>query len=102
MTVFGLGPIGQMTARIAQHRGARAIGVDRRVVPQRPSLQWGRARLRCLPIAFAIRRSPSYAAISCSPSAPRRRRRCLERRDEELPLSAIDSAREGARRGRQG
>jgi threonine dehydrogenase-like Zn-dependent dehydrogenase len=28
VAVFGLGPIGQMSARIARHRGARVIGVD--------------------------------------------------------------------------
>jgi threonine dehydrogenase-like Zn-dependent dehydrogenase len=28
VAVFGLGPIGQMAARIAKHRGARVIGVD--------------------------------------------------------------------------
>jgi threonine dehydrogenase-like Zn-dependent dehydrogenase len=28
VAVFGLGPIGQMSARIAAHRGARVIGVD--------------------------------------------------------------------------
>ena len=28
VAVFGLGPIGQMSARIAKHRGARVIGVD--------------------------------------------------------------------------
>jgi threonine dehydrogenase-like Zn-dependent dehydrogenase len=33
VAVFGLGPIGQMSARIAQHRGARAIGID--LVPER-------------------------------------------------------------------
>lgn len=33
VTVFGLGPIGQMCARIAQTRGARVIGVD--LVPER-------------------------------------------------------------------
>jgi threonine dehydrogenase-like Zn-dependent dehydrogenase len=33
VTVFGLGPIGQMSARIAKHRGARAIAVD--LVPER-------------------------------------------------------------------
>jgi threonine dehydrogenase-like Zn-dependent dehydrogenase len=33
VTVFGLGPIGQMSARIAAHRGARVIGVD--LVPER-------------------------------------------------------------------
>src|SRR5689334_11030406 len=33
VTVFGLGPIGQMTARIAAHRGARVIAVD--LVPER-------------------------------------------------------------------
>ena len=31
--VFGLGPIGQMSARIAKHRGARVIAVD--LVPER-------------------------------------------------------------------
>ncbi|MEU4330732.1 zinc-dependent alcohol dehydrogenase [Nonomuraea dietziae] len=33
LTVFGLGPIGQMSARIAKHRGHRVIGVDG--VPER-------------------------------------------------------------------
>jgi threonine dehydrogenase-like Zn-dependent dehydrogenase len=33
VTVFGLGPIGQMAARIAKHRAARVIAVDR--VPER-------------------------------------------------------------------
>jgi threonine dehydrogenase-like Zn-dependent dehydrogenase len=33
LVVFGLGPIGQMTARIARYRGARVIGVD--LVPER-------------------------------------------------------------------
>ena len=33
VTVLGLGPIGDMSARIAQHRGHRVIGVD--VVPER-------------------------------------------------------------------
>jgi threonine dehydrogenase-like Zn-dependent dehydrogenase len=33
VTVFGLGPIGQMSSRIARHRGARVIGVD--LVPER-------------------------------------------------------------------
>ena len=33
VTVFGLGPIGQMCARIARQRGARVIGVD--LVPER-------------------------------------------------------------------
>ena len=33
VAVFGLGPIGQMSARIAAHRGARVIAVDR--VPER-------------------------------------------------------------------
>lgn len=36
VTVFGLGPIGQMSARIARHRGARVIGVD--LVPERLSM----------------------------------------------------------------
>ncbi|MGI5161633.1 zinc-dependent alcohol dehydrogenase [Microbispora sp. CA-102843] len=33
VAVFGLGPIGQMSARIARHRGYRVIGVD--IVPER-------------------------------------------------------------------
>lgn len=33
VTIFGLGPIGQMAARIARYRGARVIGVD--LVPAR-------------------------------------------------------------------
>jgi threonine dehydrogenase-like Zn-dependent dehydrogenase len=33
VAVFGLGPVGQMCARIARHRGARTIGVD--IVPER-------------------------------------------------------------------
>jgi threonine dehydrogenase-like Zn-dependent dehydrogenase len=40
VAVFGLGPIGQMSARIAQHQGARVIGVD--LVPER--LDMARAR----------------------------------------------------------
>jgi threonine dehydrogenase-like Zn-dependent dehydrogenase len=40
VTVLGLGPIGDMAARIALHRGHRVIGVD--VVPER--LQRGRDR----------------------------------------------------------
>ncbi|HEU5362639.1 MAG TPA: zinc-dependent alcohol dehydrogenase [Gaiellaceae bacterium] len=36
VTVFGLGPIGQMSARIARHRGARVIAVD--LVPERLEL----------------------------------------------------------------
>ncbi|MCL3817535.1 zinc-dependent alcohol dehydrogenase [Aeromicrobium wangtongii] len=41
LAVFGLGPIGQMTARIALHAGVRVIGVDR--VPERLELAkaWG-------------------------------------------------------------
>ncbi len=33
VTVFGLGPVGQMSSRIAKHLGARVIGVD--LVPER-------------------------------------------------------------------
>jgi threonine dehydrogenase-like Zn-dependent dehydrogenase len=33
LAVFGLGPVGQLTARIGRHRGLRVIGVDR--VPER-------------------------------------------------------------------
>jgi threonine dehydrogenase-like Zn-dependent dehydrogenase len=36
VAVYGLGPIGQMCCRIAQHRGARVIGVD--LVPERLEL----------------------------------------------------------------
>src|SRR5688572_33179126 len=36
VAVFGLGPIGQMCARIAAHKGARVIGVD--LVPERLAL----------------------------------------------------------------
>jgi threonine dehydrogenase-like Zn-dependent dehydrogenase len=36
VAVFGLGPVGQLTARIARHRGRRVIGVDR--VPERLAL----------------------------------------------------------------
>jgi len=36
VAVFGLGPIGQMTSRIAIHKGARVIGVD--IVPKRLEL----------------------------------------------------------------
>ena len=36
VAVFGLGPIGQMTARIAAHKGARVIAVD--IVPERLEL----------------------------------------------------------------
>src|SRR5690606_39245598 len=33
VAVVGLGPIGQMSARIARHRGARVLGID--LVPER-------------------------------------------------------------------
>jgi threonine dehydrogenase-like Zn-dependent dehydrogenase len=36
VAVFGLGPVGQLTARIALHRGRRVIGIDR--VPERLAL----------------------------------------------------------------
>ena len=36
LAIFGLGPIGQMAARIAKHRGHRVIGVD--LVPERLEL----------------------------------------------------------------
>ena len=36
LLIFGLGPIGQMSARIARHRGMRVIGVD--PVPERRAL----------------------------------------------------------------
>jgi threonine dehydrogenase-like Zn-dependent dehydrogenase len=36
VAVFGLGPVGQLTARIAKHRGRRVIGVD--LVPERLDL----------------------------------------------------------------
>jgi len=36
VAIFGLGPIGQMSARIARHRGTRVIGVDS--VPERLEL----------------------------------------------------------------
>ena len=40
VAVFGLGPIGQMSSRIAQHKGARVIAVD--LVPER--LEMAKAR----------------------------------------------------------
>ncbi|ASR04939.1 zinc-dependent alcohol dehydrogenase [Gordonia rubripertincta] len=40
VTVLGLGPIGDMAARIASHKGARVIGVDR--VPERIRRAQGR------------------------------------------------------------
>ena len=36
VAIFGLGPIGQMSARIAKHKGARVIGID--LVPARLEL----------------------------------------------------------------
>jgi threonine dehydrogenase-like Zn-dependent dehydrogenase len=36
VAVFGLGPIGQMSARIARHRGARVIGIE--PVPERAEM----------------------------------------------------------------
>jgi threonine dehydrogenase-like Zn-dependent dehydrogenase len=36
LAVFGLGPVGQLTVRIARHRGVRVIGVD--LVPERLAL----------------------------------------------------------------
>ncbi len=41
LAVFGLGPVGQLTTRIAAHHGTRVIGVD--LVPERLALaaRWG-------------------------------------------------------------
>jgi threonine dehydrogenase-like Zn-dependent dehydrogenase len=41
VAIFGLGPIGQMAARIANHKNARVIGVD--LVPERLAMarEWG-------------------------------------------------------------
>jgi threonine dehydrogenase-like Zn-dependent dehydrogenase len=57
VTVFGLGPIGQMCCRIAKHLGARVIGVDS--VPERLALadRWGietldRSRVEDVPEAL--------------------------------------------------
>jgi len=40
VAIFGLGPIGQMAARIARHRNARVIGLD--LVPERIEMARGR------------------------------------------------------------
>jgi threonine dehydrogenase-like Zn-dependent dehydrogenase len=40
VAIFGLGPIGQMSARIAQHKNARVIGID--LVPERLAMASGR------------------------------------------------------------
>jgi threonine dehydrogenase-like Zn-dependent dehydrogenase len=41
LAVFGLGPIGQMTARIAMHHGVRVIGVDRVAERLELAKTWG-------------------------------------------------------------
>ena len=63
MAVFGLGPIGQMSARIALHQGAgRVFGVD--LVPERLELA-SRHGIEPIDVSGDARRRPS-----CCASAP--------------------------------
>ena len=74
LVVFGLGPIGQMAARIALHRGAgRVIGVD--LVPER------------LALARAARRRDDRPARQ----RRRRGRACRELTDGRGPDAVIDA-----------
>ena len=76
VAVFGLGPIGDMSTRIAKHRGARVIGID--LVPERI-------------IARAGERDRGARHLR-----PRRHRRVAARADRR------PRARLGDRRGRDG
>jgi threonine dehydrogenase-like Zn-dependent dehydrogenase len=57
VAVIGLGPVGQMCARIAKHRGARVIGVD--LVPVRLEM----ARSRGIKVLDAEREQDVVAAL---------------------------------------
>ena len=56
VTILGLGPIGDMAARIAMHHGHRVIGVD--LVPERLERVQRRAAPRCSTCASTTTTSP--------------------------------------------
>ena len=80
LAVFGLGPIGQMAARIAKHRGHRVIAVD--LVPER--------------IALAKRYDIETINISDVDDAPEAIRELTEGRGTDGVLEAVGMEAHGA------
>jgi threonine dehydrogenase-like Zn-dependent dehydrogenase len=80
VAVFGLGPIGQMAARIAAHRGHRVIGVD--LVPER--------------VALARKYDVEVVDIGEGDSAPDRIRELTEGRGTDSAIEAVGMEAHGA------
>jgi threonine dehydrogenase-like Zn-dependent dehydrogenase len=80
VAVFGLGPIGQMAARIAAHRGHRVIGVD--LVPER--------------LALARKYDVEVVDIGEGDSAPDRIRELTEGRGTDSAIEAVGMEAHGA------
>jgi threonine dehydrogenase-like Zn-dependent dehydrogenase len=84
VAVFGLGPIGQMAARIAAHRGHRVIGVD--LVPER--------------LELARRYDIEVVDVSEGDGAPDRIRELTEGRGTDSTIEAVGMEAHGAPLGR--
>ena len=67
VAIFGLGPIGQMAGRIAEHKGFRVIGID--LVPERLERARDSAASCCGPIGRRRRSRPTTRPRSCAPAA---------------------------------
>jgi threonine dehydrogenase-like Zn-dependent dehydrogenase len=80
VAVFGLGPIGQMAARVASHRGHRVIGVD--LVPER--------------LELARRYDVEVVDISGGDGAPDRIREMTEGRGTDSTIEAVGMEAHGA------
>jgi threonine dehydrogenase-like Zn-dependent dehydrogenase len=80
VAVFGLGPIGQMAARIAAHRGHRVIGVD--LVPER--------------LELARRYDIEVVDVSEGDGAPDRIRELTEGRGTDSTIEAVGMEAHGA------
>jgi threonine dehydrogenase-like Zn-dependent dehydrogenase len=80
VAVFGLGPIGQMAARVATHRGHRVIGVD--LVPER--------------LALARKYDIEVVDISAGDGAPDAIREMTEGRGTDSAIEAVGMEAHGA------
>ena len=81
IAIFGLGPIGQMAARIAKHRGHRVIAVD--LVPER--------------LAMAERYGVETVDLSDVDDAPEAIRELTDGRGTDSVLEAVGMEAHGAR-----
>jgi threonine dehydrogenase-like Zn-dependent dehydrogenase len=84
VAIFGLGPIGQMAARIALHRGARVFGVD--LVPER--------------LAMAAKRGVETVDVSDAPgnntAVAERLRELTDGRGPDAAIDAVGMEAHGA------